>query len=172
VLLPALAAYDIKVESKGLQAYSGTFSMDSLRVYASGPLIIEMGKEIIECVGGSYPWDVLLESQTDVANFALRCHTQINGNLILQDSFQDDPIVDLTPLSELRIIGKSLEISNNSQLESLEGLQNLSAVYGQVTVKGKGKLKTLTGFKGINTIESKLSITKILPWSIWMGYKG
>lgn len=159
VPLPALGVYDIKVESKGFEAFEGSFSMDSLMAYASEPLIIEMQKETIKCVGGNYLWNVVLESQTDIDNFSLRCHTQIDGDLIIKDALQDDPIVDLTPLSKLTFIGGSLEIRGNNRLESLEGLQNVGVVDGLLTVSRNGKLKTLDGLKSLGRVASKVEIS-------------
>ena len=158
-LLPLLSTYDVKVQSQGFNDFTASFSLDSLSAYTSSPLLIEMETETIECVGGDYPWDVLLESQTDVDKFGLRCHTQISGSLIVSNVSKDDPIMDLTPLSTLTTVGNSLEISENQQLESLEGLQNLTRVYGQLTIKGNERLKTVEGLRGLRNIQSKLEIS-------------
>lgn len=132
--LPPLSTYNFKVQSQGFSDFSASFRMDSLLAYTSNPLLIELREETIECVGGKYPWSVRVASQTEVNNFGLRCHTEIDGDLIIMNTSEEDPIVDLMPLSTLTTLRNSLEISGNQQLESLEGLHNLSSIYGQITI--------------------------------------
>ncbi len=61
---------------------------------------------------------------------------------------------NLQQLSHLREIGGNLEISNNPDLETLDGLQCLNLIGGHIIIRGNGKLKDLDGLESIASTTS------------------
>lgn len=101
---------------------------------------------------------------------------EIRGELSLQGNAQ---ITSLAPLARLELIGglniqrtaltnliglenatvlSGISISDNLQLESLEGLQNVSQVESNVFLKNSPLLTNLEGLNGLETLGNSLSI--------------
>lgn len=105
--------------------------------------------------------DVLeLNSQTEVDNFALfhpNC-IQVNGDLFIKTTDNNDPINDLSPLSNINYIDGNLDIRDNNQLSSLSDLQNLTFVKGDINIFGNDMIANLDGLQQLTTINSTLHI--------------
>ncbi|AEL27668.1 receptor L domain-containing protein [Cyclobacterium marinum] len=145
VTLPIADSYAILFKSFNFDDFIDTLSFDQLKSYVEQPLVVEMIEAEIKCVGGEFIEDLVLTTQTELNDWALRCHTGIQGDLIIQGGDDQDPIVDLSPLELVTHVYGSLKIENTSNLKNLHGLQNLNLVEGWVTIDGNSSLETLEG---------------------------
>ncbi len=92
----------------------------------------------------------ILNSQTDVENFVLPSGGIIIGDLEINDTSPNDPITSLEPLQGVvRIIG-DLTIENTEQLQTLEGLEQLKDVRGLRIQETKNL--SLSGLNGLEKI--------------------
>ncbi len=103
-----------------------------------------------------------LLSQSDVTNFGNQYpNCEILPNQVLLfiegDKAGNDPIVDLTPLSNLKEIRSGLIIRYNDQLESLAGFENLKKV-GSLSIIQSEKLKSIEALRGLDTITRNLTL--------------
>jgi len=106
--------------------------------------------------------NVILTSQQEVNDFAVNypnC-TRINDNLFIEgpEYTVSSNISDLTPLSNLRVIGRSLDIFNNGALTTLTGLDNIDSVGFDVSLKNNYVLTSLSGLQNITTVPQELRI--------------
>ncbi|WP_339901062.1 hypothetical protein [uncultured Cyclobacterium sp.] len=143
--LPIAESYAILFKSFNYDDFIDTLTFDQLKSYVEQPLVVEMVEAEIKCVGGDFIEDLVLTTQTELNNWALRCHIGIYGDLIIQGGDGQDPIVDLSPLELVTHVYGGLKIENTSNLKSLHGLQNLNLVEGWVTIDGNDSLETLEG---------------------------
>lgn len=103
--------------------------------------------------------DVTLASQADVDNFAVLypdC-SELNGRINIGGSGGPEDITDLTPLMGLtKILGTNgdLSITNCPLLNSLDGLNSLTEIEGQISISGVG----LTNVDPLNSLEKVLLI--------------
>ncbi len=84
-----------------------------------------------------------LNSQTEVDAFSTSL--TFVDNLEIRSTNTNDPITDLSNLSNLTEVGTSLKIRNNEDLTSLLGLHNVNAVGSDLTILGNPSLTDLTG---------------------------
>ncbi len=129
-----------------------------------------------------YEGDVILRSQQEVNDFGVNRYTKITGSLVIGDPEEGatTDIVDLSPLQSLRRINESfqiinnpilistaglnidhigiqLEISYNSSLEKVEGLNNLTSL-SDLHLYHNYALSDLSGFSQLTRIDHTLSI--------------
>ena len=145
VELPIAENYTILLKSFNYDDFIDTLTFDQLKTYAEQPLVVEMVEAEIKCVGGEFVEDLVLTTQTELNDWALRCHIGIYGDLIIQGDDGQDPIVDLSPLELVTHVYGSLKIENTTNLKNLHGLENLIRVEGFVTIKDNNNLETLEG---------------------------
>jgi hypothetical protein len=97
-----------------------------------------------------YEGDVQLNYQEDVDAFGAFHYTEITGQLLIFDgSFPNTPITDLSPLQDLKHIGKALQIFNVQGITSLHGLENLETVAIDINVNSNDQLADITALSQI-----------------------
>jgi len=106
---------------------------------------------------GEFPENILfgsmvLRTQTQVEDFGALNYTIITGVLKIHPGFENSNFpLDLTPLRSLERVERSLIISKNPELTSLEGLHNINWL-GELTIVGNSKLVNLDGLRGLENI--------------------
>lgn len=100
-----------------------------------------------------------LNTQTEVDNFT----TDYPGCTATEDALvigpsPVDPIVDLSPLSVLVFVKGELFIQGNGMLNSLAGLDNITAVGGYLDITFNPALSNLSGLQNLSTIGGSLTI--------------
>jgi len=99
------------------------------------------------------PSGIILSTQTQMDGFIFAfpdCDT-IGGNVTIAAD-AEDPIVDLSSLSNIIAIGGDLTISNHTELTSLEGLNQLAFVGGSVNLIGNQQLSDLLALQDLREI--------------------
>lgn len=106
------------------------------------------------------PGDVLIQSQTDLANFANTypdCEI-LNGDLIIRSNDTIVPQVnDLSLLPRIKSCGR-LGIYNNRHLKSLVGLDSLSMVGLGITISNNDSLRNLEGLERLVEVKRNFEI--------------
>lgn len=112
-----------------------------------------------EDTGGIYNGDVTLLSQADVNNLSTVEFSTINGDLYIGDfnRILSSDITDLSSLSSLQNITGSLYIILNPNLQSLQGLQNLTET-ANITISRNNALTSLDALGNLTNTNS-LGIT-------------
>lgn len=131
---------------------AGVYNVSLISSNAIGPSSQETKSGFITVTscsssGGIYPGNVVLTTQTEVNNFGCNGYVQINGNLTIEESF-NGAIYDLSPLSSLVNIS-GLNILNNSDLTSLDGLENLFNVSGMIQIYGNNSLNNISSLSNL-----------------------
>jgi hypothetical protein len=71
---------------------------------------------------------------------------------------EETSLQSLRGLDNLSVIHGTLSILRNSDLETLEGLENLKAVKGKLAIGFNPKLSSLAGLKGLTAVEGMFAI--------------
>lgn len=143
MILSKADAYIIKAERPYHVEYSHTYTFEELKQFIQYPLVIEL--EELECIPMDFLGDVTLSSQTEVINWAKKCYIGIRGNLLIQDANGSDPIVDLSLLEAVTNIYGDLVIDKTLKLKNLHGLHNLTTVEGWAKISDNSSLESLDG---------------------------
>ena len=98
-----------------------------------------------------------LNSQAEVDAFDSSI-TFLSGNLWLRTTDNDDPIVDISNLTNLSSIGGDLVIQENPALTNLDNLANLMTVGGNLNLQYNEALTSISGFTDLNSIGGFLNI--------------
>lgn len=110
--------------------------------------------------GNTYTGSVTLTSQQEVNDFGANGYTVITGYLeILPSVMTTTDITDLSPLSTITSIGGTptnndgtyLEISDNNNLITLNGLENLTTISGGLYIKNNAILNSLTSIASLTS---------------------
>lgn len=99
--------------------------------------------------------NIILESQESVNNFDTALLV-ITGDLLIQNGALSDPIVDLSPLSNLEEIGGDLVVVGNALLEDISQFSSLSRIGGNLNVQGNAKLLYIEGFERLTSIKGDI----------------
>ena len=108
--------------------------------------------------GGVFNGDLILSSQSEVDNFSAIQFTSINGNLIIGDpnanptAASSTDITDISALSSIQSISGRLEIKFNDNLQSLQGLEQITEVTNLIIAENNA-LTSLNGLNGLTNIE-------------------
>lgn len=103
--------------------------------------------------------DVLLETQTEVDAFAAIGYTEITGNLQIFRKFQTtDPIMSLSDLSTITVVGGDVHLNLLSSLNSLDGLHNLESISGTLRLYFNSLITSLEAFSGVTSTLQSLEI--------------
>ena len=145
VTLPLADSYALLFKSFNFDDFTDTLTLDQLKSYVEQPLVVEMVESEIKCLGGEHPGDLVLTTQTELNDWALRCHTGIQGDLFILGSDDQDPILDLSALELVTHVYGDLKIENTTNLKNLHGLENLNLVEGWVTIDNNTILESLEG---------------------------
>ena len=104
--------------------------------------------------GGAYhefDGDALLTSQQEVNDFGAMGYSKVNGSLSIasQVTGTSTDISDLSPLSSLHTIGIEseddlFEVTDNDNLTSLNGLQNIKSLFASTRIKDNASLQSLS----------------------------
>ena len=99
------------------------------------------------------PTNVILNSQTQVDQFVFTylrdCNTaDILGDLTIKNTSNVDRIDDLTGLNKVVSVGGNLTIQDNTNLITLDGLQNITTINGALTIHNNN-FQNLTDLEGI-----------------------
>ncbi|AKP53277.1 receptor L domain-containing protein [Cyclobacterium amurskyense] len=159
VTLPLADSYALLFKSFNFDDFTDTLTLDQLKSYVEQPLVVEMVESEIKCLGGEHPGDLVLTTQTELNDWALRCHTGIQGDLFILGGDEQDPILDLSALELVTRVYNDLKIENTTNLKNLHGLENLTLVEGFVTIKGNSNLETLEGLSLSETSNLYLTIS-------------
>ncbi|MGK0251745.1 MAG: hypothetical protein ACI81G_001183, partial [Gammaproteobacteria bacterium] len=87
-----------------------------------------------------------LYSQTDVDALGAEGYTRIEGELNIERGNGLDPVTSLVPLSTLKYIGQGFSLNNLSELEQLDGLENLTFIGGYISLKRLDNLADLNNY--------------------------
>lgn len=98
---------------------------------------------------------IILESQESVDNFDPNLQL-ITGDLLIQSGVLSDPIVDLSPLSNLEEIGGNLVVVGNALLEDISQFSSLTRIGGNLNVQGNSKLLYIEGFESLSSINGDI----------------
>lgn len=112
-----------------------------------------------ECTLNIFSGDIVLSSQSEVDAFGADDYCQITGDLFIEQSENatSDFIVDLTPLRNLRRVNR-LRVTDNTQLESLEGLNNIDFIFDSVTIERNLALENVDGLGSVNSALTSISV--------------
>ncbi len=97
---------------------------------------------------------IQLKTQGELDNFGSLGYTIINGNVIIGDS-QESNIVSLNSLESLTEIKGNMAILGTTDLASLQGLHNIKRVYG-VSISEAASLTNIDPLKNITSIDGYL----------------
>ncbi|WP_339924510.1 hypothetical protein [uncultured Cyclobacterium sp.] len=145
VSLPIADSYAILFKSFNFDNFTDTLTLDQLNSFVEQPMVVEMVASEIKCLGGEHSGDLVLTTQTELNDWALRCHTGIQGDLFILGGDDQDPILDLSALELVTHVYGDLKIENTANLKNLHGLENLTLVEGWVTIEKNSNLETLEG---------------------------
>ena len=116
------------------------------------------------CDNGSFFGDVVLTTQQEVDDFGLNCYSEIHGPLLIdQDPSTSDVITDLSSLSNLKKIffanssvadGGTIYIQNTTDLESLDGLHNLTHLDFSIFINSNNSLTSIEALEGIDNVNT------------------
>lgn len=111
----------------------------------------------------------LVRTQSEVESFGALNYTIITGTLKIDpNQATNDFITDLTPLRSIERIERTLIITDNPELESLEGLHNVNWI-GQILIQDNPNLISIDGLRNLNNVEySESDQTNGYESSIWI----
>lgn len=161
VELPIAESYAILLKSFNFDDFTDTLTIDQLKEFSTHPLIVEMKEADFKCVEGDFPQYLVLSTQTELNNWALRCGKGTIASLTIQGDAGDDPIIDLSPLELITEIYDKIEIKNTSHLKTLHGLQNVTQVgdYFNLIINNNTSLETLEDLTFSETQPQRLNLT-------------
>jgi hypothetical protein len=103
------------------------------------------------CDNGTYVGNVFLSTQQEVDEFGAMCYSKIEGRLQISERWQDDDIIDLTPLSSLTEVYPGRIRIHANNLTSLNGFQNITKL-GGLYVHSCNALIDLSGLENLISI--------------------
>jgi len=109
-----------------------------------------------------YSGNITLETQQEVDDFGNDGYTSINGNLtigFLYGSTQSSNISSLDKLDALTFISGDLSIQNNPLLATLDGLENISSINGRLDIY-RNVLSNLNGLNNLTYLGGQLDINE------------
>ena len=153
--LEKLAEVDgnVSIESNGVANISGlsrmTYVGGSLQISSNNLLSNISGLSELTKVDG----DMIIKRNDKLVNICLKSLTQVDGKFLVK---QNQKLIGLG--NKLEMVG-SLEISENEALSSLDWLQDLSSIGGDVKIHENPQLQTLNGLQNIlSYVNGSLSI--------------
>ncbi|MBI0397441.1 hypothetical protein [Cyclobacterium marinum] len=155
IVLPKTSEnYDFSLTYGPFQLITKEISYDSLQKFEHLPLVIEMTKKRDDAfyIGGTFKGNITLSTQAALDSFGLKGYDIIEGNLTIGNTPDDseDPILDLSPLATIDQVKNNLNIINNPELRSLEGLNYLRYISQGLIVKNNSMLES---FYGLTSLE-------------------
>jgi len=110
--------------------------------------------------GGVFVGDVELTTQEEVDNFGLLGFSGITGNLMIGNQDSDNiSITSLQSLNELTEVIGNLGIANTIELNSLMGLENLVSIDGMFSLSNTA-ISTLTELSSLEQITKAIGISE------------
>ena len=143
----------------------GQKTSELIEVDITSTEIIDLGMISVcnDDLGSIYVGDVLLETQYEVEEFSLLGYSIINGNLRIGPEYNnggvEDDIVNVYSLNTLTKVTGSFNMVNNSSLQDLGGLHNLTDVLGNFTIEDNGMLYNLYWLNSLNYVGGNLTLT-------------
>tara|TARA_R100000306_G_scaffold59650_1_gene58922 strand:- start:100 stop:1206 length:1107 start_codon:yes stop_codon:yes gene_type:complete len=114
-----------------------------------------------------YDGEIIFTTQGQIDEFGQEGYTKITIGIIVYES-EPGNITSLAPLETLLEIGNidpidnfSIQIADNSNLTSLNGLQNLREVKGGITLSNNPSLKSIEQLSFITDITGTLQLSKL-----------
>ena len=106
-------------------------------------------------ISQTFSGDATLTTQAEVNSFGSNNYTTITGKLTIDSN--GNSITDLSPLSTLQTVGSTnsgtgLTISNNSSLTSLNGLDNVTDIFGPLIIDNNSQLSSLSGLNSLQNV--------------------
>ncbi|WP_299218307.1 hypothetical protein [uncultured Aquimarina sp.] len=102
-----------------------------------------------------FPGDYLIDEQSDIDLFN---YTTITGDLIIKEG-SPGAISNLNGLSELTFVSGNVIITENRNLQNLDGLSNMNAGdFTAITISKNASLNNVNGLSGITLISQRLVI--------------
>ena len=111
-----------------------------------------------------FPDGIRFTSQNEIDNFAIEypgCFA-IEGSLIIGDPdypYDDSDIQNLDGLSQITAISGNIVISGNEFLTSIDGLQNLTIIKGDLEINSNKILSSVRGLENIKEIMGSLILS-------------
>lgn len=103
--------------------------------------------------------DVILNNQTEIEEFGAIGYVEITGKLEVITEFETtDPILDLSSLATLEIIGGDLRLINLTDLPTLNGLNNLTSISGYMYLYSAPLIQSLNIFSNVTSTVTGLEI--------------
>jgi uncharacterized repeat protein (TIGR01451 family) len=106
--------------------------------------------------------DLIFESQTDIDAFLVDypdC-TEIEGSVLIdEENGGDDPIINLSAFQNITVINGPLNITYNSELANLSGLNNLTSV-GGLGLIFNNNLTSIAALSNLSLIDGGLSLVE------------
>ncbi|QIE59003.1 hypothetical protein G5B37_05330 [Rasiella rasia] len=136
-----------------------------VRAYAENATGVAYSDEISftttnTCTLNIFDGEVRLTNQAEVDSFGANNYCGITTELIIEEAEgEQDPIVDLSPLQNIRSVF-SLYINGTNSLETLEGLHNLSVVEDYLQVSDNDALQNIDALVNITSKFFLLDISR------------
>jgi len=137
-----------------------------VRAYATNTTGVAYSEELSfmstnDCTINVFEGDVKLTTQSEVDAFGLNGYCKITGDLVVEEpkNAASDFIVDLTPLNNLRYIGR-LWITDNTHLEDLQGLNNVSFIFDSVNIDRNRTLDNMDALSTVSSEMTSISVTR------------
>jgi len=107
--------------------------------------------EPVEDLGKVYEGSITLKSPSEIIEFGSENYNTITGSLIIQDLPNQEYIINLNGLNSIKTIKGNLSFINNTRLENIEGLSNLSSVYS-IDIINNESLESIEGLNGVTEL--------------------
>ncbi|WP_426755287.1 DUF7151 family protein [Myxococcus sp. Y35] len=80
---------------------------------------------------------------------------EVLGNV----SIHQNAVLEKLPLSALAAVGRSVTLSENVMLQSLEGMERLTSIGGSLDISNNDSLQTLAGPESLSVVKRRVSVT-------------
>lgn len=117
------------------------------------------GLSTCEQQGGVFDGDVVLSNQFEIDAFGLLGYNEITGNFSIFVGYQQE-ITSFAPLHSLQIIGGDFYLGVLPDIESLQGLGNITSVSGTLQISYLGE--HVTSLETLSSISSEVQGIEII----------
>jgi len=132
-----------------------------VRTFLSTETETSYGNEITFTVENIYNGDVHLNTQNQVDSFGnnINNYNEIDGNLYIGDSGNSEEILNLDSLNGLFKISGNLRITDNTDLTTLSGLDNLIFAGGDISILFNDSLINISSLGGLTVLQGSIYVS-------------